>query len=48
MVVSFHTVPAEELIEERPHLAGETGNRQMRYIAAAAERKKQETQKEAK
>jgi len=32
VVVSFHTVPPEELIEERPHLEGATGNRQMRYV----------------
>jgi hypothetical protein len=32
VVVSFHTVPAEELIEERPERAGESGPRQMRYV----------------
>jgi len=33
VVVSFHTVPAEELIEERPDPHGATGNRQMRYVS---------------
>jgi len=28
-VVSFHTVPAEELVEERPHESGEGGTSQM-------------------
>jgi hypothetical protein len=31
-VVSFHTVPAEELIGERPSLACGSGTRQMRYL----------------
>ena len=31
VVVSFHTVPAEELIEERPG-SGEGGTKQMRYL----------------
>ena len=31
-VVSFHTVPAEELIEERPDDSGEAGTRQMKYL----------------
>jgi hypothetical protein len=31
-VVSFHTVPAEKLIEERPDDSGEAGTRQMRYL----------------
>jgi hypothetical protein len=31
-VVSFHTVPAEELIEERPDDSRETGTRQMKYL----------------
>jgi hypothetical protein len=31
-VVSFHTVPAEELIEERPDDTREAGTRQMRYL----------------
>lgn len=31
-VVSFHTVAAKELIEERPSLAGRSGTRQMRYL----------------
>jgi hypothetical protein len=32
VVVSFHTVPAEELIEERPIDVGAEGTRQMRYV----------------
>jgi hypothetical protein len=31
-VVSFHTVPAEELIEERPDHSSEAGTRQMKYV----------------
>ncbi len=31
-VVSFHTVPAEELIEERPNDSGEAGTRQKTYL----------------
>ena len=31
-VVSFHTVPAEELIEERPADRREVGTRQMKYL----------------
>ena len=31
-VVSFHTVPAEELIEERPDDSCEAGMRQMKYL----------------
>jgi hypothetical protein len=31
-VVSFHTVPSEELIEERPDESRETGTRQMKYL----------------
>jgi hypothetical protein len=31
-VVSFHTVPAEELIEERPADSREAGTRQMKYL----------------
>ena len=31
-VVSFHTVPAEELIEERPGDSREGGNSQMKYL----------------
>src|SRR5438034_7086175 len=31
-VVSFHTVPAEELIEERPDHSSEAGTRQMKYL----------------
>jgi hypothetical protein len=32
VVVSFHTVPAEELIEERPDSAVDGGTKQMRYL----------------
>jgi hypothetical protein len=32
-VVSFHTVPAEELIEERPDDSREAGTRQMKYLS---------------
>ena len=32
VVVSFHTVPAEELTEERPDEKNETGTRQMKYL----------------
>jgi hypothetical protein len=32
VVVSFHTVPAEELIEERPESAGTERTKQMRYL----------------
>ena len=32
VVVSFHTVPAEELIEERPESSGQERTRQMRYL----------------
>jgi hypothetical protein len=32
IVVSFHTVPAEELIEERPDPEARVGTRQMRYL----------------
>jgi hypothetical protein len=32
VVVSFHTVPAEELIEERPDPKSATGTRQMVYL----------------
>jgi hypothetical protein len=31
-VVSFHTVPAQELIEERPDDSSEAGTRQMKYL----------------
>jgi hypothetical protein len=31
-VVSFHTVPAQELIEERPDDSGEAGTRQKKYL----------------
>lgn len=32
VVVSFHTVPAEELIEERPSLTNADGTKRMRYL----------------
>jgi hypothetical protein len=32
VVVSFHTVPAEELIEERPDPKSDTGTKQMTYL----------------
>jgi hypothetical protein len=32
VVVSFHTVPAEELIEERPAADAAGGTKQMRYL----------------
>jgi len=32
VVVSFHTVPAEELIEERPESRGRERTKQMRYL----------------
>jgi steroid delta-isomerase-like uncharacterized protein len=35
VVVSFHTVPAEELIEERPDAAASGRTHQRRYLAAA-------------
>ena len=33
-VVSFHTVPAEELIEERPDDRSKDGTKQMKYLGA--------------
>jgi hypothetical protein len=33
MVVSFHTVVADELIEERPDSSGKDGTKQMKYLA---------------
>jgi hypothetical protein len=39
-VVSFHTVPADELIEERPDSSSANGTRQMKYM----ERKEANTQ----
>jgi hypothetical protein len=32
VVVSFHTIPAEELIEERPESSGQERTKQMRYL----------------
>src|SRR5205085_962971 len=32
VAVSFHTVPAEELIEERPESSGQERTKQMRYL----------------
>ena len=37
VVVSFHTVPAEELVEERPHTEDISRTQQRRYLAASAE-----------
>ena len=34
VVVSFHTVPAEQLIEERPDEDNEAGTRQMKYLGS--------------
>ena len=31
-VVSFHTVPAEELIEEKPEDSGQDETKQMKYL----------------
>jgi hypothetical protein len=31
-VVSFHTMPAEELIEDRPDDSREAGTKQMKYL----------------
>jgi hypothetical protein len=31
-VVSFHTVPAEELIEEKPDDSSKDGTKQMKYL----------------
>ena len=33
-VVSFHTVPAEELVEERPDDSREAGTKQMTYLGS--------------
>jgi hypothetical protein len=35
VVVSFHTVPAEELIEEKPDFDRGRGTRQKRYVGKA-------------
>ena len=40
VVVSFHTVPAEELIEERPDFDDPGGTKQMRYLGRDQRRKK--------
>jgi hypothetical protein len=32
VVVSFHTVPAEELIEEKPDDTSKGGTKQMKYL----------------
>jgi hypothetical protein len=40
VVVSFHTVPAEELIEERPDSDDPGGTKQMRYLGRDLRRKK--------
>jgi hypothetical protein len=39
-VVSFHSVPAEELIEERPDDSREAGTRQMKYLRNEKEKLK--------
>ena len=39
VVVSFHTVPAEELIEERPDSDDPAGTKQMRYLRLTESRK---------
>jgi hypothetical protein len=39
VVVSFHTVPAEELIEERPNFDDPAGTKQMRYLRLTESRK---------
>jgi hypothetical protein len=36
VVVSFHTVPAEDLIEERPHAGDVSQTQQRRYLAPSA------------
>ena len=36
-VVSFHTVPADELIEERPDNSSKDGTKQMKYLAREAQ-----------
>jgi hypothetical protein len=40
VVVSFHTVPAEELIEERPEVADASLTRQRLYLSPSEEAKK--------
>jgi hypothetical protein len=40
VVVSFHTVPAEELIEERPDSGDPGGTKQMRYLGRNLRRKR--------
>jgi hypothetical protein len=32
IVISFHTVPAEELIEEKPDDSSQNGTKQMKYL----------------
>ena len=39
VVVSFHTVPAEELIEERPDSDDPVGTKQMLYLGLKESRK---------
>src|SRR6266480_988217 len=39
VVVSFHTVPAEELIEERPDASNSEGTKQMLYLGLTESRK---------
>jgi len=40
-VVSFHTVPAEELIEERPDSSSKAATKQMKYLARSAQVRRQ-------
>ena len=40
-VVSFHTVPAEELIEERPDSSSKAATKQMNYLARSAQVRRQ-------
>jgi hypothetical protein len=44
-VVSFHTVPAEELIEERPDDSSKDATKQMRYMAGKVRGKKEEVRR---
>ncbi len=46
VVVSFHAVPAEELIEERPDSDDPGGTKQMRYLGLKESRKKVESRKD--
>ncbi len=37
-MVSFHTVPPDELIEERPDSSSKAGTKQMKYLEAEINR----------